>query len=251
MSAVAVVLVLVFRKSENYALRLNELRIDRRQLSRVLRVGVPSGLTSAMFNISNVFISSGINTFTPEHVTANTIAANIDNLTYVCLNSFQSSAITFAGQNYGANKPDRVKKSFYYGIIQVLLVGILISNLEILFADQLISLYLDSSAPNAEVVKGLTFSLMQFILTLYPICGIMEICSGTLRGMGHSIKPMIISIFGVCVVRIIWVLTVFKLPAFNSLIGLYVCYPVTWIICIVAEVIVLALIFKKMKREVV
>lgn len=233
-SAVAVLAVLAHRKGEYYAFSPKKLAIDKRLLIRIVRNGVPIGIQSAAFSVSNVFITSAINTFPTTTVTANTIAGSIDGITYIAMNSYQQAAMTFSGQNYGAKKYSRVNKVVIYSLIQVTVVGLLVGMTELAFAEQLAGLFVDVNDPNRRLILETAHEIMKHILTFYFLCGIMEVFSGTLRGLGYALSPMLISFLGACVLRIIWVTVIFRIERFNNIPGLLMQYPVSWVITIAA-----------------
>jgi len=247
MSAVAVIWIL-YRTNEDYQFRFKKMCIDPQIFKKIFSIGFPSGLQSTLFAISNVVCQGAINTFPTEVVSGNTIASTVDGITYTAMHSFQQSAITFAGQNYGAGKYKRVKRSLIYTLIQVSLVGLFVSWTEILFAEQLASLFVDKSASNVTEIVSAAVQISRIILAVYFICGIMEVLSGYLRGLGYSFITMICSLFGACVCRIIWFEFVFPIPAFNSVFGLYISYPITWSLTAILLAIICIRPYRKMKK---
>jgi Na+-driven multidrug efflux pump len=230
---------MIVRKSEPYALNIRKLGVDKSLLIRILKFGIPAGIQSSIFSITNVFITSASNVFPTTTVTAKTIAGNIDGITYTVCNSFFHSAMTFAGQNYGAMKFDRIKRVVLYSLIQVSIAGILVSQCELLFAEELCLLFVDANDPNLDLIISKTVEILQLMLSVYFLCGVMEVLSGILRGLGSSIAPMMCSVIGTAVLRILWVFMVFPLPEFNTITGLFMSYPVTWIITILLLILVL------------
>lgn len=246
LSAFFIIFAMVKRKDMPYALNLKKLKINKELLKKMLRIGIPSAIQSSMFSFANMAIMSAVNTFPATVVSAYTIAANIEGLTYTAMHSYQQTTITFTGQNYGANKPVRIKKVFAYSIAQVAFVGILVGQLELLFGNPLISLYVNSSDPNIDLVIPQAMSLMKIMLTFYFLCGIMEIISGALRGLGCSIIPMIVSLIGACVFRLVWIYGIFfPLDIFSTIEELIYCYPLSWILTIIAHLTTLIVYWKK------
>ena len=130
-SAVAIVILLARHKNEDCRYKPTVFMIDRGMLSRILYCGVPAGIQSSIFSLSNMILTSAISTFPVETISGNTIASNIDGITYTCMNSFTSSVMTFAGQNYGAMKKSRVWRVLIYSLIQVTAVGVLVAQTEL------------------------------------------------------------------------------------------------------------------------
>ncbi len=227
-SAIAVVIILKLRRESAYALNFSKLTIDKRQLILVLKLGIPAGIQSSLFSISNVILTAAVNTFSTAMVTAKTIAGNIDGILYSTLNSYLHASMTFVAQNYGAAKPDRIKKSIFTALIQVIVIGISLGLLMLFIGRDFASVFIESSTPDKDIVLDGVMSMLWVTVLFYFLCGIMETLSGALRGLGNSFAPMLISVAGICGMRILWVLLFFPMERFNSLAGLYYCYPISW-----------------------
>ena len=248
-SAVAVVTILNKRKSEPYALKIKEARIHTKTLLRVLRLGIPIAIQSSLFSITNIAVQSATNGFPDPVVSAKTISSNIDAMVYVITNSFLHASMTFTGQNYGAGKIDRVKKVILFSEIQVVVIGATIGQLLLLLGEPLISLYINDGDPNRAAVMESALEQIGLLLPLYFLCGVMDSLSGTLRGLGSSTLPMIISIIGACGVRLFWVAVIFNLEPFHTIIGLFLCWPASWITTSTAMAIALFILLKKLKKK--
>ncbi|MBO7196412.1 MAG: MATE family efflux transporter [Clostridia bacterium] len=248
-SAIAVITILLKRKGKPYTLNPRELKIDPQLLKKILALGLPAGFQGTLFSISNIILTAGINTLPTSDISGKTIAINIEGLVHTSMNSYLHSAMTFTGQNYGARKPDRIKKSIIYAVIQVTVIGIVGGQLLNLFGEPLAKLYIDAADPNKEAVLSAALELMSFMLAVYFMCGIMDTLSGALRGLGYSTIPMIVSIGAICVLRAIWVTFVFPTEKFNSLIGIYTIYPISWFLGLSALAISLLILFKRVKAR--
>ncbi len=246
-SAFTVVLILFKRKESVYSLSLGKMHIDRELLGRMLKLGLPAGFQGSLFSISNIIITGGINTLPTEAISGKTIAINIEGLVYTAMNSYLHASMTFTGQNYGARNSERIKKSILYAVIQVSAIGIIGGQFINLLGRPIASLYIDPTIENSDLVMNYTLELMGFMLSVYFLCGIMDTLSGSLRGLGYSIIPMIISIFAICVLRTLWVLFVFPTESFHSLIGIYIIYPISWLIGAGLLVITLIFVYRKIK----
>ena len=249
LSAFVAVYVLWRKRSECYGFSFKKICIDTRLLKRILRLGVPSGLQSAMFSVSNILLVSGINTLGDHAIKANTIAGNIDAITYLACNAFSAAVMTFVGQNYGAGKIDRVKRSVISGIVQVAVFGIVIGQLQLLFANQLASLYIAGDDPNRAEILALTEGVLILILNVYFICGLMDVMAGALKGLGYSLAPMIISIICICGVRIVWRYVAFPLEIFNSIEGIYISYPISWSLAFICYLVLYIIARVKIKKR--
>ena len=246
-SAAAVLIYLRTKKNESYCFSFRRLCFDRGVAARILRLGIPSGIQSSLFSFANVVLTNGLNTFPPATITAYGITCNIDAITYTSCSAFYQTTLTFVGQNRGANKIERIKKILIYGLIQVIAIGIIVSQIELLLSDQLVSLYMDSANPDLAVISEAN-NMLLLLLNTYFLCGVMEVFVGALRGIGYSIAPMLISLCGACIFRIIWRFFVFPLEAFNSSTGLLLCFPLSWILTILMQGTLFIFAWKKLKK---
>ncbi len=202
-------------------LELKELRISRDKLLKMIQIGVPAGLQGALFSVSNVLIQSSVNSFGSIAMAGNTAGSNIEGFVYTAMNSFYQTAISFTGQNFGAMKFKRIGRILLICQGLVIGVGLVFGNLAYLFGNVILRLY----SPDAEVIQyGLL--RMSIIATLYFLCGMMDVMVGSMRGMGYSIMPMIVSLTGACGFRILWIMTIFQ--RIHTLECLYWSYPISW-----------------------
>ncbi len=228
---------------------LRAVKIHKYCLSGIVQNGLPAGIQSVVFSLSNVLIQSNINAFGPETVSGNAAAANIEAFIYVAMNALYQTAITFVGQNVGAGKVERVKRIALISIIVVALTGALLGGVCTLFREDLLSIYIseEDKAVEALVMKAGT-TRMSIITTTYLLCGLMDVICGIVRGMGKSVLPTFVSIFGSCLLRIVWIFTV--CPFFpNSIEMLYIAYPITWMITGLGHAITCIKSYKSLKRE--
>lgn len=223
-------------------LYLNRLRIVPDKLLKMIRIGVPAGLQGAMFSISNVLIQSSINSFGSIAMAGNTAALNIEGFIYTAMNALHQGAVSFTGQNFGAHKFKRIAKIALICEGMVVAVGIFLSIVVLFFAEPLLSLYSDGAKVIAYGADRL-----QVICSTYFLCGMMDVMVGILRGMGYAIAPMIVSLTGVCALRVVWIYTVFE--EYRTLKVLYLSYPVTWTITFIIQLIMFLIIYKKLQRK--
>jgi len=228
-SAVLVVICLM-RSHGVVHLDVKDLRIHKRQLVDIARVGLPAGLQGSLFSISNVLIQSSVNSFGEVVVAANSAGSNLEGFVYTSMNAIHQAALTFASQNLGAGKIRRVRRSVWVCLATVALIGILMGCLMLLFGQPLLSLYLDDpmAIDPATGVTVLDYGMKRliYILPTYFLCGLMDVMVGSLRGVGYSIMPMIVSLTGACLFRVAWIMTVFAtVPTLDIL---YISYPISW-----------------------
>ncbi|MBS7297705.1 MAG: MATE family efflux transporter [Eubacteriales bacterium] len=240
----AVLIVRALCKLDNSCrLNLKELKIKRRVMVRMVRIGLPAGIQSTLFATSNVLIQSSINFFGKTVMAGNAAAANIEGFVYVAMNAFQQTAMSFTSQNYGAKRFDRIKRVFILCVATVFVVGLATGWLAIIFGDKLIPLY----STGEEVIEyGL--KRLVFLCGTYFFCGIMDTIVGAIRGFGRTVIPMIVSLFWACAFRIIWVLTVFE--QHKELEVLYISYPISWICTIIFQVSYFIWLYNQLKNSV-
>lgn len=224
-------------------LDIKKLGIDRDKFLRILQIGLPASFQGIVFSLSNVVIQSSVNSFGKIAVAGNSAAANIEGFVYVAMNAFHQSAISFTSQNIGAAKYERVNRILYTAEGCVIVVGLLLGNLASLLGKPLLGLYTSST----EVINS-GLKRLNVICSTYALCGMMDVIVGSLRGMGYSVVPMIVSLIGACGLRLVWIFTGFQMEPFHSLTGLYITYPVSWFITFAAHSVCFIVIRKKLKK---
>ena len=237
-SAVLVVSALM-RRTDACKLELKKMKIYKQQLIKILRIGMPAGIQSSLFAISNVIIQSSVNSFGDVFMSGNAASGNIEGFVYVAINAFHQTAVNFAGQNAGARRFDRIHKTLWICLGCVTVVGLTLGCLVFAFGRELLSIYITDSKEAIEY--GMI--RMGYIAIPYFICGMMDVSTGILRGMGASIAPMVISVLGVCGFRIGWIMTVFQIPQFHTPQCLFLSYLISWtatFLCQMAAYFILA-----------
>jgi len=243
-SAILVVWALM-KRTDCCHLDLKKLHFYGLELKKIVRIGLPAGIQSSLFGISNVLIQSSINSFGGVLMSGNAAAGNIEGFVYVSMNAFHQTAVNFIGQNVGAQQYDRVKKIVWTCLGCVTVVGLCVSLTAVAFGEALLSIYITDS-PEAIAYGMLRLSC---VCIPYFICGLMDVSTGALRGMGASVAPMIISVLGVCGIRIGWVTTIFQIPAFHTPQSLYISYPISWGITFVCQMIAFFMIYRKHTKK--
>ena len=221
---ISCILIIVFmmRADGPCHLELSQLRMDRKKLRKIIYVGLPAGIQGSLFAFSNVLIQSSINSFGKVVVAGNTAGGNLDSYIYATQNALYHSALTFVGQNVGAQRFDRVRKSIFYCVAVVAVVGLSVGGVMYLFGEPLLGIF----APDNPAVVHAGMMRLSILGLTYFLCGLMEVGSGVMRGYGQSIIPMIVSLLGSCAFRVLWIYTVFA--AFPTLTVLYLSYPFSW-----------------------
>ncbi|MGN0143958.1 MAG: MATE family efflux transporter [Clostridium sp.] len=213
-------------------LDIHRLHIDKEIFVDILKIGLPAGFQGILFSISNVLIQSSINSFGATVMAGNSAAANIEQFVYFAMNSFYQSTISFTSQNFGAGNYKRINKILLNGQFCVILVGVVLGNLVVFFGHTLLEIY--SSSEDVIQEGMIRFGIVS---RTYALCGIMDVMVGALRGIGYSVMPMIVSLIGACVLRIVWLETIFQIERFHTIQVVYLSYPVTWVITIIVHII--------------
>ena len=226
---------------------LKKIRMDWREALNMIQIGLPVGLQSVIFNISNVMIQSAVNSFGSSVIAANSAAANICNFTYTGMNAVSHASITFTSQNLGAGKLSRIKSIYRNSIWTVLLIGIPLSVLPYVFGPQLLSIYISESDPYYQDVIAYGMVRLLWVNVPYFLCGIMEVCCGMVRGLGRTWLPMFVSAVGACLLRVIWIQTIYR--AVPTLDCLYISYPVSWIVTTAVHVICYFPTLRKLREK--
>ena len=243
-SAVSMVIVLM-RRTDACKLTLSKMRFYGPQLRKIIRIGLPAGIQSSLFAISNVMIQASVNSFGDVLMSGNAAAANLEGFVYVMLNAFHQTAVNFIGQNVGAHQYERVKKILWICLGCVTVVGLTAGVTVYSFGEPLLSIYITDSQ------EAIAYGMIRLgmICVPYFLCGLMDVSTGALRGMGASVAPMIISVLGVCGIRIGWIATIFQIEQFHTPRCLYFSYTVSWTITFVAQMIACSQVYRKQGRE--
>ncbi|MBR2417055.1 MAG: MATE family efflux transporter [Clostridia bacterium] len=240
-SALLVLRCLVKEESE-IRVNLKKLKVHKDKLIRMLQIGVPSGIQGMMFSISNVVIQSSINTFDTAVVAGSAASTSVEGFAFTSINAFHQSAVSFAGQNKGAGKYERINKILYTAWGYAFLTAVVFALAFVLLDNQLIGLYVQGE----DVIKA-GIERLNIIAWSYLICGFMDVTVGVIRGLGYSVMPTIVSLLGVCGIRILWIATVFGMERFHFVETIYYSYPISWTITFLAHLLCYIYIMHRIK----
>ncbi len=204
-------------------LLVRKIGFTRGSLRDILKIGFPAGIQGSLFGLSNVVIQSAINSFGPAAMAGSAAAGSLEGIVYVGFNAYYYSTISFVGQNYGAGKYKRLLRSFFYTLTLAVATAAVLGWSIYLVGEPLLRCY----NPEREVI-GWGLLRMRYLILPYLLCAAMEVLSGGLRGLGHSFKPMIVTLLGVCVFRVAWVWWI--LPLDRTMNTLLLSYTVSWIL---------------------
>lgn len=258
--ASAVVLLIKLYKDQDYTtFSWKKLRLDRAAFKSIVVIGLPAGVQGSLFSISNMMIQSSVvtvnNLVSPgTHyqpiVNGSAAAGNLEGFIYTAMNAVYQGSITFTGQNMGAKKPERVYRIMYSCFAIIMLVWAVMTAFIMSLLEPLLGLYgivhgtegsLEALAMQAAKTRAM------YICCPYFLCGLMEVCTGVLRGMGKSFTSTVIALVGACLLRVLWLLCVF--PSFPTLDCIFVSYPITWFATTAFAFVVILILLRRIVRE--
>ncbi len=244
---ISALLVVRCMMKEQGGIRLvpKKLRIHKDKFRQIVRVGLPAGFQGMVFSLSNVVIQSSVNIFGEIVVAGNSAAMNLEGFVYVAMNAFHQAAISFTSQNMGAGKRERIGRILLIAEGCVIVTGASLGWLMYGFGRPLLHIYTDSPAVvEAGMVR------MTIILLPYALCGMMDVAVGVLRGIGFSLAPMVISLLGACGLRLVWIATVFQVPQLHHISTVYISYPITWAVTLLAQLLLYFYAQKRLKESI-
>lgn len=249
--ALSAVMVIVYmmRVKDSHRFEPKKMRFYKDKFAKILVIGLPAGIQGSLFSISNVIIQKSINGFGKIVISGNTSAANLEGFVYIGMNAFHQTALNFTGQHIGAKKYKRIKKIILLCLLSVSVIGLVLGVGVYLLGAPLLNIY----SPGKDEIIAYGLLRLKYICLPYFLCGVMDVLSGLLRGMGYSISSMVITLACVCGFRILWIYTVFAMPAYHNLITLLLSYLISWLLCCIMQggLLLFAYIrmMKKAKRE--
>ena len=229
-ASAAMVMYALMKTDDMYRLYLREIRFSPSILSAIIRIGLPAGLQSTMYSVSNLIIQASINSFGTDTIAAWTAYSKIDGMFWMIMSAYGVSITTFAGQNFGAGKYDRIHKSVRVCIGMSAFTSVLLSAIVLAGGRFFLGLFTDDPG-----VADIGMSIIHVIAPTYITYICIEILGGTARGCGDSIIPMLLTCFGVCVLRVIWILGI--VPIHRDLATVAFSYPLTWAVTSVMFII--------------
>lgn len=221
---------------------LKNIHFHRDKFSRMMLIGLPAGLQSVIFNISNVLIQSSVNSFGATVVAGNTAASNIEGFVYISMNALYQTSLSFTSQNLGARQFKRIDQILVRCLVIVTVIGLVMGNGAHLLGPHLLGIYSDE----ADVI-AFGMERLGVVAVTYALCGVMDVVAGSVRGLGYSILPMLVSIVGACLFRVVWIFTVFRM--LHTQFSLYVSYPISWVLTIAAHLVCYCIVRRKVRQR--
>lgn len=239
----AVLIVRCLMKSEGcIRLQPDELKLHWGKLAKIARIGLPAGVQGMLFSISNVLIQSSVNSFGSIAMAGNTAGQNVEGFVYTSMNAVHQTAVSFTGQNLGGKQYKRINQILVECVLFVTVIGLVLGNGAYLFGNRILGIY----STDAEVV-AYGMERLSIICTTYCLCGIMDVMVGAIRGLGYAVLPMIVSLMGACVFRIIYIYTVFEWN--RTLHTLYISYPISWAMTAAVHIVCFLIVRSRIGKE--
>lgn len=233
----------LMKEQEMIRLYPKKIRIEKDIMGAILKTGLPAGIQGTLFSVSNLFIQSAINSFGSVVMAGSSAAFNIEGFIFAANNSFYQAAITFTSQNLGAKKYERINRILIAALIGTVGSGILFSGVAVLGGPVLLQLY--TTSPEVVAAGMVRLGIIGVTFTLG---GIMDTIAGSLRGLGYSVVPTVVTLLGACVSRIIWLSTIFQLPQYHKIEMVYIIYPLSWTMTALAHLITYVIVKRKIKQ---
>ncbi len=241
--ASALVLIKLIKDDGTCQIKIKKIRFYPKSLLAIFKFGLPAGIQSCMFTVPNLMIQSSINSFGAVAIAGNAAATNVSGYCDMIITGFVEATLTFVSQNFGAKKYKRIRNACGICLISMAIIDVLLGIVLYMMSKPVLSIFIPG---DVEAIKYGTIRLLYVTIPCF-IGGMMNILTATLRGIGKPLFPMITCIFGVCIVRIIWLMTVF--PVYPTIECVYLTYPVTWSITVAILAIYVIISFGKLKKD--
>ena len=244
--ALSCVLVLWCLTKEDSAIKLNfrKIRINKIKFIQILKIGLPAGFQGVVFALSNTVIQSSVNSFGSVVMAGSAAAQNIEGIVYFAMNSFYQASITFTSQCYGAKKFARINRVLAISLLCVVAAGLICGHGLLFSGYRILGIF---SSNSQVIVAGM--NRLSVILSTYFLCGIMDVLVGALRGIGYSVLPMVVSLVGSCLLRLLWLATVFQMERFHTTTTVYLSYPISWAITLSVHAVCFAVLRRKLEDK--
>ncbi len=240
------VLVLWCLAKEDSSIKLvfRKIRINKIKFIQILKIGLPAGFQGVVFALSNTVIQSSVNSFGSVVMAGSAAAQNVEGIVYFAMNSFYQASISFTSQCYGAKKFARINRVLAMSLLCVVAAGLICGHGLLFLGYRILGIF---STNSQVIVAGM--NRLSVILSTYFLCGIMDVLVGALRGIGYSVLPMVVSLVGSCLLRLLWLATVFQMERFHSTTTVYLSYPISWIITLSVHAICFAVLRRKLEDK--
>lgn len=238
----AMIIIYLLKINNSCRLIIKNIHINKTELKQILKLGLPAGIQSSLFSVSNVIIQSSVNSFGSVAMAGIAAGSNYDSYIYTGTNAVAQTAMTFTSQNIGAKKIENIGKVYRYCLLFALSIGVVFGIIGTVFSEEIVRFFSD----DAGVIQ-IGAERMRLVIPFFFFCSLMDVAASQIRGMGKSFEPMIVSLIGACGIRVFWVFVI--LPLDRTLINLYWSYPVSWMITFFAQFIMYFILKRRMIKN--
>ena len=241
-AATMVVTYIWWKKGGFFHFRFKEIRFYKKEAMEITRIGLPAGIQGMIFSLSNLLIQSSINSLGVDVMNGNGASSSLEGFVYTAMNSCAQGALTFASANYGAKNKKNISVVIKYTLLLVVAMWLVFGSVILIFRTQLLGLYVNTEE---AISAGLQRTIV--VLAPYFVCGFMETFAYSLRAIGYSVLPTVVSALGACGFRLLWVFFIFPIPYFHNLLWLSISYPISWALTATVHFILFMILFKRLK----
>ncbi len=241
--ATALMVLCLVREHGAFHLELSAIHFDHVSLKGILKIGIPSAIQCILFYISNFVIQAAINSFGAITMAGNAAASNIEMFVAVCMGGFEQAGMTYVSRNLGAHNYKQIDHANRISILCTFVTGEVLGLIVVLFAAPLMSVYTPDRLAIAQGVIRI-----HFICGTYGICGLMDAIGANTRGLGYATIPSVVTMFGACILRIVWIFSVFRMPQYHTLNCLFAAYPGSWTVTALMLAVCYIIIRKKFPK---
>lgn len=245
--AVSAILIIIslFRRKEFFHFKLSEFKMKLIDVKQIVLIGIPAGIQSVLFSISNVIIQASINQLGADVINGSGASSQVESFIYTSMEQTCYTALAFISANYAVRNTKNIKKILIYSFLMVIMYNIIFSGLALLFPTQLLNFFAKSEGAMAAAKERLII-----MASTYVLCGLMDVCASAIRAINYQIIPTIITCVGVCGTRLFFIYAMFnQIDTFRNLASISWSYPVSWGITFVAHIITFIILFKKMEKR--
>ena len=245
--AVSAILVVIslFRRKDFFHFKLSEFKMKLIDVKQIIIIGIPAGIQSVLFSISNVIIQASINQLGADVINGSGAASQVEQFIYTSMEQTCYTCLAFISANFAIRNTKNIKKILAYSFIMVIMYNIIFSGIALLFPNQLLNFFAKSDA-----VKAVARERLIIMASTYVLCGLMDVCASAIRAINYQIIPTIITCVGVCGTRLFFIYAMFnKFDEFRNLASISISYPVSWALTFIAHLITFIILFKKLEKR--
>lgn len=239
------VMIFLIKNKGFVCFKFKEIRFYKNEAIEIIKIGLPAGIQGAIFSLSNVLIQSSINSLGANVADGNGAAVSLEGFMYTCINAIGQANVAFISANYGAKNIKNIKKCMLYSFSLITIFSVLFGLALFLFRYPLVSIYINPGSENASIKTEAAVTRLIIFASTYVLCGYMDNMAQSLRGIGYSTTPAIISLIGSCALRIVYIYTLFTIPELHNLASLCISYPISWVITLLGHFVAFMIVKKK------